>query len=431
MKYNCHVHIFHIKSIPENFLGKGLISFLSRSIVSFWFVFYLKKFSKKITAVLQNIKWLDRFLVSAGQIPSKAIEWLSRWRITRWLANILNKFSDIEYGFIEKYAAFVEAGRHRSPELLFNELRTKKVYNATTRFVVLSLDMDYMGAGNPACNYLTQLSYLYALKKKHPDTLLPFVSIDPRRGNAKFLLDFAKKHIEELGFIGIKLYPALGFYPFDPRLMLVYDFAQQNGVPIMTHCTQGGVFYKGKLLEEHLHPANMNPSPVKKNFRNNGDSQKNSRFKNYFSNPENYKDVLELFPRLKICLAHFGGSSEVRQFKFNHNRTETNWYLIVKKLCEGYANSKGIFCENVYTDISYTLADKKIFDHLKADINHAKTRSKILFGTDFYMTLQEKSEELLIKDFLNSLTQQETERITSENPMRYLESAFYNPYNKP
>ena len=407
----------------------------------------MKFFSSLLSAWLNKIPGMTSLSLQVRNVSVGFIEQLTRYDLTRWLANILKWFSDIDFGFIEKYANFIEAGRERSQELVFDALRNNPVYKPNTRFVTLTLDMDFMGCGDPFCNYETQLSQIIALKKKYPYQLLPFVSVDPRRGNAEYLLEFVKKHIEQLGFVGIKMYPALGFYPFDPRLKLVYEYAQANAIPVMTHCTQGGVYYKGKLTDDQLRPLCLNPNSKKYDFTPDK-KLKNSQFKNHFSNPNNYKEVLEIFPRLKLCIAHFGGGGQVRNFK----QRKDNWYWITKELVSGYRNTKGMLCENIYTDISYTLYDRKIFRILKKDICGSRFRPdlkyKILFGTDFYMTQQERREELLVKDFFRFLNDSESvkvppaffskarryihdpdaeKRITSENAVNYLASQFFNP----
>lgn len=425
MKYNCHTHIFNIKCVPENFLGKGIIRAMSRSNISFYLVFYLKKISNLLV-----FSWLRRkkfFKDERDFTPRKKfIEWLSRSRFTNWLSKILNWLSDVEFDFLEKYANFVEAGRERSQELIFDALRKNPVYNSFTRFVVLTLDMDYMGCGQPFCNYETQLTQVIHLKKKYPYHLLPFVSVDPRRGDENFLESLVKRHIEKLGFIGIKIYPAVGFYPFDPKLKKVYAYAEEHAIPIMTHCTPGGVFYKGSLTAAQIKPLCLNPFPRKKYDFTSERDDKNKYFKNNFSDPENYKEVLDVFPGLKICIAHYGGSSEI--LKYKEKKTKDNWYQIIRKLLAGHINSKGVLCPNIYTDISYTLFEQKVFKELKTDINDPAISNKILFGTDFYMTQQEKHEELLVKDFFNFLNDVEAEnKIAGKNIEEFLASDFFKP----
>jgi len=84
--------------------------------------------------------------------------------------------------------------------------------------------------------------------------LLPFLFLDPRRIAAtrnntskhKNYENYAKHLLRSQQFDGIKLYPALGYYPFDKNLIEMYLFAQENEIPIITHCIEGTVFIEVK-----------------------------------------------------------------------------------------------------------------------------------------------------------------------------------------
>ena len=428
MKYNCHTHIFNIKCIPENFLGKGIIGALSRNNISFYLVFYLKRLSRLLVfSWFNKIEIAKTISAKLGNYWDKLLQFLRCSKYTRWLAGILSWMADVDINFLEKYANFVEAGRERSQELVFEMLRNNPAYDSGSRFIVLTLDMDFMGCGKAICDYNTQLSQIISIKKRHPYQLLPFVSVDPRRGSEDFIAAFVKRHIEQLGFCGIKLYPALGFFPFDVRLNKMYAYAEQHHIPILSHCTQGGVYYKGRLSEEQLKPSNLNPSPLKNYDFTKDKNLKTSEFKNHFSSPDNYKELLEVFPKLKICIAHLGGSSQVLK-SVKGNADKSNWYLTIKGLISGYKNSKGEACENMYADISYTLFENRILKRLADDIKNPAYADRILFGTDFYLTQQEKREELLVKDFLSVLNDSAAEkRISFYNPVAWLQSDYFNP----
>lgn len=406
MKYNVHTHIFNSKCIPENFLGKGIVKKLLNPALSFWTVYGLNYVSRFIT---QNVKKI------AGK----------------------NEYWGDKSEFLSKYSNFLAAGRERSQEQVFRHLFNTSVYEAETKFVVLTMDFEFMGCGKCLINYPTQLSQIVNLKIVYPDKLFPFIAVDPRRGTADQLLDMVKLHIEKHGFIGIKLYPALGFYPYDPRLYKVYEFAEKNQIPIMTHCTKSGIFYKGVLQKDQLHPLNMNPNPINKTKTNYSKTELELKnFKLNFSNPNNYKDVLEVFPNLKICIAHFGGSremmSDLKNSEQKKNADPENWYNIIKDLITGYkcvtGKNEGVICNNVYTDISYTLSEKKVFDRLIADMNSEKYGHKIMFGTDYYMTTVEKPEEKLVQDFFDKLDINQIEKISNTNVENYLKSNFYHSY---
>ncbi|OFX17730.1 MAG: hypothetical protein A2033_04235 [Bacteroidetes bacterium GWA2_31_9] len=138
----------------------------------------------------------------------------------------------------------------KTQEEVFRNL--KSFYPKDTKFVVLSMDMEHMAAGNPKISFEKQLEDLADLKKKYGNIIFPFVCADPRNLS---LTQTVKKYITQHHFQGIKLYPALGFYPFDIRLHEVYKFAIENNIPIITHCCKGVIYNRAEIKEvERIHP---------------------------------------------------------------------------------------------------------------------------------------------------------------------------------
>ena len=383
--YNAHTHIFTNKCIPENFLGK------------------------------LNVGFAKIPLLKMVSIPV----------INYTLGRLLRKALPGERDFLSKYANFMAIGSKKSQEAVYQDLVSS--YDEACRFVVLTLDMDFMGAGRAEVNYLTQLHEIIRLKMKYMNDMLPFVSVDPRRGDAKYLRDFVAKYIEDYGFVGIKLYPALGFYPFDPNLDLVYEYAQANHIPLMTHCTKAGVYFKGnKLTDQHLWPYDLNGERLPENDHRSSVTMKNRDFKNYFTDPDNYRQVLNKYPELKICIAHYGGSTEMlRSFGRGPKKSQVN------ELGNFYEKIQDLLKDpkypNVYTDISYTLGDDKIFNELIKDIRDVKFKNNILFGTDYFMTIIEKNERQLVDDFRDVIDPSDFARIANTNVKKYLTTGSFKP----
>ena len=403
--YNCHIHIFSAQCAPQKFLevGLGNFSFLAAPLKSA----LETRVGRSVTGLLSKI----------GKKKSSQV---SNWA---------------------RYASFASIGTMSTQEMVFDNIL--QFYPADARFVVLSLNMDYMGAGKSDLTFLGQIDQIIDLRRRNPNRLLPFLSVDPRMGTAREILAFVKKYVGSIPlpdgrqahrpFIGIKLYPALGFFPFDARLEGVFEYCEQNQVPIMTHCTPSGAFYVGKLSADMgsppviYQPTNIK-LPVK--FRNKG----NNTETDVFLYPKNWECVLQHHPKLKVCFAHMGGSSQILQKKHNG---QNSWYEDVKELMAFY--------ENVYTDVSYTLADNKTWKEIVAlcqsqvsirrngqPVENAPFKSsmgnRVLFGTDYFMTEQEDSERNLAQKFPNWLiTQGHTTILTQlseTNPVNYLSSNF-------
>ncbi|MGY3088409.1 putative TIM-barrel fold metal-dependent hydrolase [Hymenobacter sp. UYAg731] len=398
--YNCHTHLFNLDCTPDRFLEGMAPSWVG-----------------KIGAHL---------LYGLLALPT----------VTGWGLRLANQFPAAR-----KYAAFLGIGSSLSPLAIF-EKHLLPAYPTGTRFVALPINFDLMGAGKAPLNQESQLWQLLEVRKRYPNTCLPFVSVDPRQGTAAENRAFVERWIGR-GFVGIKLYPALGFYPFDKGLDEVYGYAEQNGLPIMTHCSRGGIYYQGGLttaLRRPDLPSNLSyplpsppglydqPFPLKVEGK-----ETNASFCDYFLDPRAYELVLDRFPKLKICLAHYGGAEEIQLNIKNPGSAAFNWYQGVRALL---ANPK---YPNVYTDVSYTLADKSLFETLAADLlpatPPAPLRERVLFGTDFFMTTQEKPEDALASELMTDLltrdpTASAWQQLANENPTRYLHSKAYTPVER-
>ncbi len=148
--------------------------------------------------------------------------------------------------------------------------------------------------------------------------------------------------------------------------------------------------------------------------------KQNHNFSKNFGHPFNYKCLLDKekateyfgekvdFSRLKICLAHFGGSDEWEKYfediyeSYNNlfkgeNFGKATSYTNAKKIWNSASWLSIIYdlmveFENVYTDMSFMLYNEKNFNLLKLLNDDKKVGHKILFGTDFYVVAQKATE---------------------------------------
>ncbi|UOQ73562.1 amidohydrolase family protein [Hymenobacter cellulosilyticus] len=360
---------------------------------------------------------------------------------------------------LTRYAAFLDIGSGVSQVSLF-EKQLLPHYPPGTRFVVLALNMDHMSAGQATLNYESQLWQLLEVRKRHPDTCLPFLCIDPRMGSAEQNLAFVKKWLCR-GFVGLKLYPSLGFFPFDERLDLVYEYAQLHQVPVLTHCSRGGIYYQGELTHQlrwpqlpadllpQIHAANPPfklgdnslPLPVKPGKL----SFRNDHFSDLLLEPRLYDLVLARFPELKLCLAHYGGGDEIaaelkNPEKLTPTAPPTNWYQGVRWLMRKYPN--------VYTDVAFTLAEGTtavfrgqpkdiLFETLAQDLQvDSPYQDRLLFGTDFFLVSRLQPEKTLAGELTQYLLQtgptgaKAWQHLATDNPARFLHSSFYTPVER-
>ncbi len=335
--------------------------------------------------------------VPNGFLPLRLMQIL-RWRpfsvVARW---VLPRLWFTDNDLFDRLAAFLETGGEDRQEDIF--LKARSAYPHDTRFVALSMDMDRMGAGDTPQPFLAQLKELAELKVDHGDQIIPFVAADARRPNVS---DLVRTQIEDNGFRGIKLYPPLGFAPFGERLQGVYTYAEQNEIPIITHCSRGGIYFKGEITEEmRLHPRTGEMST----------SEDRREIFAQYSEPQNYRQVLEEFPKLKLCLAHYGGDKEWRRHLSDPENPES-WLNVISDLIAGH--------ENVYADISFTAHEPDFFSLIGEIMETEKLREKILYGSDFYMVRLEASDNEFMMNLREAIGDDAFRQMAVINPVKFL-----------
>lgn len=345
--YNCHIHTFTIDCIPKKFLPFGL----------------QKLFGPKIIR-----------------------------KPVCFLLNTLNPFDNKD--LFQRYSNFIKTSHLKTQEAIFEFVKAR--YPSGTKFIVLPMDMEFMEAGEVTKSWREQHEELAKLAEACPDVVIPFIAVDPNRTNILSEI----KEIEdnfEINFHGIKLYPPLGYYPNDARLEPIYEFAKERSLPIISHCSKGGI--KNRKLPKETCIE--------------------------YAHPKNYIETLKKHPEVKICLAHFGGEKEWDQLlkvgaNFSHPSLNDNW---VRKIIEMIVSGK---YPNLYTDISYTIFNfVEYIPILKVILtdrtNGQKISERVLFGSDYYMIEQERFSEKQLSMMLRAeIGEKLFWKIAEENPQRFL-----------
>lgn len=86
--------------------------------------------------------------------------------------------------------------------------------------------------GEPQVPIEEQNRVIFDAAKNHPDRIIPFVHIDPRRPGA---LEFVKRSVEEWGARGLKLHPSAGFNPEESETLDLIESIADYGIPVITH----------------------------------------------------------------------------------------------------------------------------------------------------------------------------------------------------
>lgn len=360
--YNCHIHTFTSSHLPVRFPPLWLKTLMRIRFIRGTLIYI----ATRIGLFLKLVAFI---------IPAKSLS---------------NSMLTIET--LKRYERFFVTGLQTTQEDTFKKICAQ--YPEGTRFVVLPMDMEFMGAGKPETGYLEQLEQLAQLYQAYPETIIPFFAADPRRPD---LLKVFMEFIENRDFKGVKLYPNLGYFPDDPKLKEIYAICQARNIPVLAHCSPGGISQR-KMSKEEAQA---------------------------FAHPKNYKSLLKEFPELNFCLSHFGGTQEwERSLSGTSPRKgeDASWLSIILDMLRS-----GEY-PNLYTDVSYTLFCEtpgyrpfSYFDYLKVMMVDDNVSSHVLYGSDFYMVEQEKISEKEVSIALRShLGEKMYFQIAHDNPRIFL-----------
>jgi len=234
-------------------------------------------------------------------------------------------------------------------------------------WVPLMMNMDYGYPGSKSdLEFNAQREIMTRLTLAARGRIMPFYAFEPRVENG---LEKVKMAIESQGFVGIKLYPPLGYKPIgnqdktiEDAMLALYDYCcrdRSEPIPITAHCSWSAGVYSN----EHI-PGERD---IKNHYRD-------------YANPSRWRTVLDQFPTLKLDLAHFGGLGEW-EARAKGQTPDENWVDTIVDLMNQY--------DNVYTDLSFHglpathLAPdykKELLDKIRG-VEH-----KVFLGSDWYMS---------------------------------------------
>lgn len=261
-----------------------------------------------------------------------------------------------------------------------------------------------------------QYRQLLDMKNRNKDIIKPFFMVDPRREDVYNLMVRA---IEIDGFTGVKMYCPNGYSPLDPRLDRVYKYCRENNIPITAHCSYGGfatlenkIQVEGYIYDgENVVPHNGELTFTKKINKPGGVEERALAL----NHPDLWKKVLEDNPGLKLNLAHMG----IR--KNDDLRKRYEWSNLISNMMLEH--------ETLYADFS-CLTEKDTIIYLWNLVSEAdkyckfnlKVTDRIMFGTDFWLSMIFKRFDNYIEDFDSAFAgkKKDLDRIQKTNPRRFL-----------
>ena len=496
---NAIVLILRWSDIGSSWIG-NILNFLEQSIVRY--------------LLIQNVDYYMAFGLIAALVflyPSitKLIYSVAKGLLTP--LKFIPSSASIE--FLKRYMTIAEFAKYKTQKSIFDRLI--KMYEPGSKMVVLPMDMEYMGAGKPRQSYLNQLQDIensIQARQTNVEHLIPFLFVDPRRIKKQsksepfFHWDITEKIIDGQAvnwvilkectlrkclegqspdgslhgsFKGIKLYPALGYFPFDEELLPLYAYCIQHGIPITTHCVEGTIFYRGDIQKQWLrHPIFKDDkgNPLTTKVKSNFELQIN------FTHPLNYLVILEEFylrqkvshcsnkikrlfgyvnsdqplknnlGDLKINLAHYGGEKEwlrylsadrkdisaeltenpklgIELFKKQNPKPNEDPFLwskpswIWQEKFEWFSIISSLMLQykNIYADISYIVHAQSVHPLLNEILNEKPALAKkILFGSDFFVVRNHNSEKEIYSNLLSIIGKDKMNLIARTNPQNFL-----------
>jgi predicted TIM-barrel fold metal-dependent hydrolase len=249
-----------------------------------------------------------------------------------------------------------------------------------------------------------------------------FVAFNPWRqikdieaGRSPTAFDLAKAAVEDMGFVGVKLYPPMGFLPIgnvgsglsyperaadipgfpaklDEALDALYAWAADSGVAVMAHATNSQGAGEGYALR---------------------------------ARPDRWAPVFAKYPTLKFNLGHFGRFDEAGDEGSTLNET---WEYLLGQLIEDGAT--------VFADMSYfsealpgstpAAHRAKLLEYLRAFLQQYDPNcERLMYGSDFAMLAREANYTDYLDSFRLyiaelSLSESACSRLYRDNAVRFL-----------
>ena len=134
------------------------------------------------------------------------------------------------------------------------------------------------------------------------------------------------------------------------------------------------------------------------------------QYSDFFNDPKNWEPVLAKYPKLKLNLAHFGGTRYWKKFIEGHHDNRVSQIV---NMMSRY--------DYLYSDFSYTFHDQKFNLRLKDMIeDNQLLADRVLFGSDFYMIELEGKYRHILTNFITIMGDKIMHQIGVNNPKRFL-----------
>jgi len=267
---------------------------------------------------------------------------------------------------------------------------SEMVPNNIELFIPLVMDMDYATDEHSQAElgYSYIVTIMSEIAKDYYGVIMPFYGFDPRREQSAAL---AKNTLNNMGYLGIKMYTRLGFSPWEEspinkpqtntELSIMYRFCQEYRIPITVHCSSGGAY--SQSLVGYKEKADV------------------------LTHPRAWKPVLEKYPELKINFAHFGQSIH----KYN------TWTRTIIEYIKEY---DFVFADLAYHNDAHNKKTKELYFKALTSIIPHIPRHRVMLGSDYPMTAHTYNESDYYKPFEIALPEELLESLNVIAPINFL-----------
>ena len=171
---------------------------------------------------------------------------------------------------------------------------------------------------------------------------------------------------------------------------------ESEEIPILVHCTPGGMYTNERELYYETEPESTKRTLRTRRGRDPSKADRITWYSNAFVSPAAWRPVLQRFPKLKLCLAHFVGD-DWEDWRDSVRRNMATRFVMGERDPSVWWNEAGTGpwlkdivkliddFDNVYTDISYFDVEKHEPAFTWLMNAYPKLKKRINFGTDWYM----------------------------------------------
>jgi predicted TIM-barrel fold metal-dependent hydrolase len=330
---------------------------------------------------------------------------LSKYLKFKYLDEFLNALNKLDFmNNPDVIDTLMEEGEYFIPSDMRSEFRQGRQGKL---ILCTPLMMDFIRASNmptPTTSsgvipFKQQIKEHAFFAARFPWQILPFFHFHPKRPN---VFDLFLEAIEEHGFIGVKLYPAMGFNPD------------------CNHSPNGSVVNRNlKKLYSYIKTKNFGCRiPITAHAQNNSTQSVDLTMAQTrpYTRISNWEPMIEEF-NLKINFAHYGGT----QFLIFGHTPEKKFSIecrkTIRSLMTRYNNDSN---KQIFSDISaHSKKTKKYFNQLNSDLNNKKRL--IMFGTDLPVITASTMNKDVINRYYDKIdTDGKKERFFKRHALEFL-----------